>query len=428
MDVVGKVACVALGIALCILGEGSGVTQSAAQPSGSAVANPLQRPLDIAFIQTPEFRAGDPGGRFPLGSRLVRLRLGAGGTAPSVVTPLTPQFFAAADPQVSFDGGKLVFAGQTQRNAAWQIWEMPVEGGTPRQVTHCTGDCVQPVYLPEGEIAYTSLRGGDSARASEVQVCRNDGSGAHPITFGPGRYEVEAVLRSGRLLLSAVSPLVDTPGVNQQRSLYLVDPDGSGLMLLRQADTARTIRSGAVELADGTILFMQRDAAGASEEQLAWIRRGGLRATPIEHASSGYASANALDDGTLLSSRRVAGHRFDLYQRSLDRGGQRAVALPGCARVERSGRWYRFTPRGACVPQHSASGSQIRAHHLPRCLFLQRFCERPLARSDRARAGTAQIAGRREDSGRSPGRTGRIVLRNSARGPANTPAVDWLAR
>ena len=242
MDVVGKVACAALGIALCVFGEAAAFTKSAGQAAGSADTNTLPRPADIAFIQTPEFSAGDPAGRFPLGSRLVRLRLGAGGTASSAITRMTPQFFAVADPQVSFDGSKLVFAGQTQRDATWQIWEMPVEGAIPRQVTHCAGDCVQPVYLPGGEIACTSLQGTNPSSTSEAQVCRNDGSDAHPITFGPGRYEVEAVLRSGRLLLSAESPLVDTPGVNQQRSLYLADPDGSGLMLLRQDETRSDAR------------------------------------------------------------------------------------------------------------------------------------------------------------------------------------------
>jgi len=322
MDVVGKVACAALGITLCILGEASGVTQSVEQPSGFAVANTLQRPLEIAFIQTPEFIAGDPAGHFPLGSRLVRLSLGAGGTAPSVVTPLTPEFFAAADPQVSFDGSKLLFAGQTQRNATWQIWEMPVEGGTPRQITHCSGDCLQPVYLPDGEIAYTSLQSTNPASPSEVHVCRNDGSDARPITFGPGRYEVEAVLRSGRLLLSAESPLGNSRKPESPRTLYLVDPDGSDLMLLRQDDTARAIRSGAVELADGTILFLQQDGSTVSEERLAWIRPGALRATSLDLAHSGYASTNALDDGTLLVSRRAPGHRFDLYQLSLDSSGR----------------------------------------------------------------------------------------------------------
>ena len=322
MDVVGKVACAAMGMALCVLGGAAAFTQSAAQPAAAVVASALLGPTDIAFIQTPEFKAGDPSRRFPLGSWLVRLHLGAEGTPQSVVTPLTPQFFAAADPQVSSDGRKFLFAGQTRRDVAWQIWEMPVEGISPRQVTHCAGDCVQPVYLPEGEIAYTSLQGSDPARTSEVQVCRNDGSDVHPITFGPGMYEVEAVLRSGRLLLSAQSPLGYSREPEPLRTLYLVDPDGSGLTLLRQDDTSRAIRSGAVELADGTILFMQRNPSSASKERLVWIRPGTLRATAIEHDHTGYASANAFGDGTLLVSRRASGNRFDLYQLPLISSGR----------------------------------------------------------------------------------------------------------
>jgi hypothetical protein len=322
MDVVGKVVCAGLGIALCALHKVPAFSQSAGRAAEAVVVSTLQAPIDIAFIQTPVFTAGDPARRFPLGSRLVRLRFGAEGTAAPVVTPLTPQLFAAADPQVSFDGHKLLFAGEAEHDAAWQIWEVPVEGGSPRQVTHCAGDCVQPMYLPEGEIVYTSVRGAGVARTSEVEVCRNDGSDAHPITFGPGRYEVEAVMRSGRLLLSAESPLIGAPGANETRAVYLVDPDGSGLMLLRQDDSARAIRSGAVELADGTILFMQRDAASASEERLAWIRPGALRATAIEGAHSGYASAKALEDGTLLVSRRAKGRQFDLYLRSLNGSGR----------------------------------------------------------------------------------------------------------
>jgi len=321
MDVVGKVACAGLGIVLCALYQSPALTQSATQPAVAVAAHTLQAPTDLAFIQTPEYKVGDPARRFPLGSRLVRLRFGAEGTAPSVVTPLTPQFFAAADPQVSFDGRQLLFAAQTQRDTTWQIWEIPAEGGSPRQVTHCVGDCVQPAYLPEGEIAYTSLRGADPARTSEVQVCRNDGSDAHPITFGPGRYEVEAVLRSGRLLLSAESPLGDGRGPESLRTLYLVDPDGAGLMLLRQDGIAHAIRSGAVELADGTILFMQWDGSGVSDVRPAWIRPGTLNGTAMEHAHSGYASANALADGTLLVSRRAPGHRFDLYQLCLNSSG-----------------------------------------------------------------------------------------------------------
>ncbi len=322
MDVVGKVACAGLGIALSALYPSPALTQNGAQPVQAVIANTLHGPADIAFIQTPEFTAGDPARRFPLGSRLMRLRLGAEGKVPSLVISLTPQFFAAADPQVSFDGRKLLFAGQIQRNATWQIWEVSVEGGSPWQITHCAGNCVQPVYLPEGEIAYTSMGGVGPARTSEVQVCRNDGSEAHPVTFGPGRFQVEAALHSGRLLLSAESPLVVALEGNQRRTLYLADPDGSGLVLLRQDDTSQVIRSGAVELADGTILFLQRDAASASEGRLAWIRPGALHSTVIERASSGFASADTLDDGALLVSWRVPGHRYDLYRLALNSSGR----------------------------------------------------------------------------------------------------------
>ena len=325
MNVVGKVACAGLGIALCALYKGSAFTQNTAQVVEAVVSHTVQKTAEIAFIQAPEFVAGDPAERFPLGSRLVRLGLGPEGATASAVLPLTSQFFAAADPQVSADGRKLLFAGQTERNSAWQIWEVSVEGGNPRQMTHCAGDCVQGMYLPQSEIAYTSLQGTGAARASEVQVCQNDGAAAHPITFGPGRFELAAVLRTGRLLLSAESPLVGSHELKPLRTLYLVDPDGSGLMLLRQDDTSRATRGGAVELADGTILFMQRDAASASEEQLVWIRPGALHASVIEHAHSGYASVNALDDETLMVSRGAPEHRYDLYQLSLNQSGRQQL-------------------------------------------------------------------------------------------------------
>jgi hypothetical protein len=314
MNVIGKVACAVLGIALCTLHRSPAFTQSVAQAADSVVARTVHQSVAIAFIQAPEVVAAPPTGRFPLGGRLVRLQLREGSASASAVIPLTPQFFAAADPHVSADGRMLLFAAQTERHAAWQIWETPGEGGNLRQVTHCTGDCVQGMYLPEGEIAYTSLQGKGAADTSEVWVCRNNGAAAHPITFGPGSFELEAVLHSGRLLLSAESPLVVSHAPNPLRSLYLVDPDGSGLTLLRQDITSAVIRGGTMEGADGTILFLQRDAVSGSEQKLARIRPGALHATAMEHAHSAYASVSALNDETLLVSRGAPGHRYDLYQ------------------------------------------------------------------------------------------------------------------
>jgi hypothetical protein len=304
-------------MASCAVHGKLGAAQSSRGLAATGAASSFPTLAKIAFIEAPEIMAGDPAQRFPRGSRLVRINLSAASTAQSAPTPLTTGFFGAADPQVSFDGRRLLFAAQTERNTTWQIWEIPVEAGTPRQITHCAQDCVQPQYLPAKQIAYTALKGAGAGRESEVQVSHDDGTGAHPITFGSGRFEVETVLRSGRLLLSADSPLVTGSGSASARNLYVIDLDGSGLMLLRQDDRARTIRSNAEELADGTILFVQRNAAQSPASQLAAIRPGADQATPIARGQSGFVSAQELGEGTLIASRHSRNQQFDLYLLSM---------------------------------------------------------------------------------------------------------------
>jgi hypothetical protein len=256
--------------------------------------------------------------RFPQGSRLVRLRRGDG---PAPAFPLTPGFFAAADPQVSFDGSRILFSAQRARGDSWQIWEMAVDGSGLRPITQGAGNCFEPKYLPQDRIVYTFISGNGTLRWSAVYVSRMDGSDAHPITFGPGNFQVETVLRSGRILVSAESMLV--PGsAKQLRTLFTLRPDGSGLALLRADATANKNRSGAIELADGTIVFLE--AAGDSTGgQLASIRQGALRASSLTKPPSGYASAEQLQDTTLVVARenssRSVGRNFDLYTFDLAR-------------------------------------------------------------------------------------------------------------
>ena len=267
----------------------------------------------IAFVWAPVVvAAGGLVGRFPQGSKLMRSparRAGVVVALPPVV--LTPEFFAAADPQISFDGNRILFAGQLQRDSRWQIWEMPVVGGAVRQVTRCAGDCVKAVYLAGDQIAFTAV---NAEGASGVEVSAGSGAGAHAITFGPGRFEVETALRSGRLLVSR-------DGVGG-RALYLVDPDGSGLMLLRR-DGVRGVSGGAVEMGDGAVVFVGRGAG------LEWVRPGALRAAVM--ARGAYASVAMMGEGLVVS------RGGDLYRVELERGA-REDSVYREALVYRSGR------------------------------------------------------------------------------------------
>lgn len=300
-------------VALCTMHGASGATEAPFASTESVHSTSLPA---IAFIEAPVVMAGDLTQRFPQGSRLVRM---TPGVQPSSLIPLTPEFFAAADPQVSFDGTRILFSAQQTKGASWQIWEMAVDGSGLRQITHCPGDCLKSAYLPQNQIVYTSVRGQGAQRASAVYVCQENGEGVHPITFGPGNFQMETVLHSGRILVSAESPLLAASSPRRSRTLFTLRPDGSGMALLRDEATTNQNRTGAVELADGTILFLEskKAAADAAGGQLAWIHPGTLRASILTGPSSVYGSAAQLQAATLVvakeNSARPSNRNFNLY-------------------------------------------------------------------------------------------------------------------
>lgn len=266
----------------------------------------------IIFTQAPVVSAGEH--RFPQGSRLVRL---TPRSKPQPLVNLTPEFFAAADPSVSFDGTKVLFAGQERPDARWQIWEMNADGAEKRQVTHLNGDCSRPAYLPREGVAFTFVGTESERSVSQVYVCQLDGSEGHPITFGPGSFQVETVLKDGRVLVSAASPLA--PEAKESAELYTLRHDGTGLASFRCDHRQPAQRGQATELDDGSIVYVkstgrQRGVGG----ELAAIRRGALHNSSLSPLEAISCSPRRLEAHKLLVARKdVAPQtnpgRFDLY-------------------------------------------------------------------------------------------------------------------
>jgi hypothetical protein len=68
---------------------------------------------------------------------------------------------AAADPEVSYDGRKILFAMRPNRQDRWHLYEMNADGSGLVQLTDQTsGDDMDPAYLPSGQIIFTSTRTG----------------------------------------------------------------------------------------------------------------------------------------------------------------------------------------------------------------------------------------------------------------------------
>jgi hypothetical protein len=59
---------------------------------------------------------------------------------------LTTEFYAAADPDISFDGTHIIFSGKKEAGDRWQIWRMQNDGSDKEQITKSTGDCFMPVH------------------------------------------------------------------------------------------------------------------------------------------------------------------------------------------------------------------------------------------------------------------------------------------
>ena len=80
--------------------------------------------------------------RLPYGDGARLLLLSQDGTT----RVLTQGFHSAADPAISFDGRRLLFAGKRDAQDDWDIFEMTVQGGDIRQVTKDLGGCRSPSY------------------------------------------------------------------------------------------------------------------------------------------------------------------------------------------------------------------------------------------------------------------------------------------
>jgi hypothetical protein len=158
------------------------------------------------------------------------------------IRALIPSFASSADPDLSFDGKRVLFAGKQTAKDHWQVWEIGLGSNTPRRITNCTDDCVRPFYLPEERIVYAERIGKQFA----IRSIGLDATRPLSLTYGASSYFPSDVLRDGRVLLEAISPL----GMPE---LYTVYSDGSGFESYR-CDHGKPRQSGR-QLASGDIVF-----------------------------------------------------------------------------------------------------------------------------------------------------------------------------
>lgn len=178
------------------------------------------------------------GERFPQGAAIV---IREGGK----VRKLAPDFAASADPNISFDGKSVLFAGKKAAGDPWQIWEVDLDDGTVRRIVNAKEDVVRPMYLPEGRVVFAHKRGGNLV----IEAAAMSGEKPLGLFYAPGSAMPTDVLRDGRILFEATYPL----GYGETPETYTVYSDGSGVESYR-CDHGKP-RYSARETASGDIVF-----------------------------------------------------------------------------------------------------------------------------------------------------------------------------
>jgi len=273
------------------------------------------------------------------GSRICALRP-AGAT-----TVLTPEFAAASDPSVSFDGRQIVFAGKKSPQDSWNIWEMDADGRNKRQLTRSLGNCREPEYLARssitppdfadrvrwitfvsdgsGSYADGSAEPATSLYATNTEPLQGRGSVVWRTTFNLASDFSPTVLRDGRLLFSSAQRASRVSGSGVRYPLLASNWDGSGLNLFCSDDQGAAVKTMAVETADRHLVFVEAGSVTEAGGRLARVSfRRPLRTHEVLSKGSGYyLYPRPLPDGQLLVSYAGGRESYGVYTFDSGKGG-----------------------------------------------------------------------------------------------------------
>ena len=146
------------------------------------------------------------------------------------VTPITSFTGASiSDPCVSFDGQRILFSMRAPGESNRNIYEIWADGTNLTRITDGGGHDFDPLYLPDGNILFTSSRDREMdeynhSPAEHLYVCRADGSGIQRLSFNQSDDFDPALLPNGRIVYTRW----DHFGTFNRFPLFVTNPDGSG--------------------------------------------------------------------------------------------------------------------------------------------------------------------------------------------------------
>jgi hypothetical protein len=135
------------------------------------------------------------------------------------------------DPQVHYDARKVLFSYRPAGTDYYHLYEIGIDGTGLRALTEGPFDDYEPIYLPDGDLAFVSTRCKRWVNCWTTQVgviyrCDSEGRNARPISANTEHDNTPWVLPDGRLLYTRWE-YVDRSQV-EFHHLWAMNPDGTG--------------------------------------------------------------------------------------------------------------------------------------------------------------------------------------------------------
>lgn len=302
-------------LAACSPGDGVGTSDSSQVTSVYNFEAPIayvKRPITIPTdaVSTDEITSplGNPRNSFtfdPGGNLFIRETSTSSATETNVTGAWTQVGVPAgtdiagdvSDPDVSYDGTKVIFSmklgedstAQPEDQPTWNIWEYNVVTKTLHRVIGADliaekGNDYDPHYLPDGRIVFTSDRQATTSGfnleygfsvepsldedrnepAATLHVMSSSGENIQQISFNQSHDLNPSVLSDGKIVFSRW----ENTGSNDQFDIFEVNPDGTGMRSLYGSQSHNVAGSADVflnprQMPDGRLISTLLPASGA---------------------------------------------------------------------------------------------------------------------------------------------------------------------
>lgn len=187
-----------------------------------------------------------------------------------------------SDPEVSYDGTRILFSMRGPDDASWNLWEYDRTNGDLRRVIGDDaeanrGDDVDPAYLPDGRIVFSSNRQQttrltldepyayrdeyERERSIVLHVVNADGTDVRQISFNQSHDRNPTVLMSGQVLFARWDHVAN----RNHFPLFTTDPDGTSIFVQYGAFSPGNSYLHPREMPDGRVLSSLMPLSGTDE-------------------------------------------------------------------------------------------------------------------------------------------------------------------